>query len=84
MAGQASIIDDPEVRARWGGFAWTEANAKRAREIVAKYPDGRQMSAFGIARNNLPGAPGVRLGPGKALPARADLGIVDDGGLAGH
>jgi NADH-quinone oxidoreductase subunit E len=45
MAGQASIIDDPDVRARWEGFAWTEANAKRAREIVAKYPDGRQMSA---------------------------------------
>ena len=45
MAGQASIIDDPEVRARWEGFAWTDANAKRAKEIVAKYPDGRQMSA---------------------------------------
>jgi NADH-quinone oxidoreductase subunit E len=45
MAGQASIIDDPEVRARWEGFAWTEANAKRAKEIVARYPDGRQMSA---------------------------------------
>ena len=45
MAGQASIIDDPEIRARWEGFAWTEANARRAREIVAKYPDGRQMSA---------------------------------------
>ena len=45
MAGQASIIDEPEVRARWEGFAWTEANAARAREIVAKYPAGRQMSA---------------------------------------
>ena len=45
MAGQASIIDDPEVRARWAGFAWTEANAKRASEIVARYPEGRQMSA---------------------------------------
>ncbi|HET7709529.1 MAG TPA: NAD(P)H-dependent oxidoreductase subunit E, partial [Sphingomicrobium sp.] len=45
MAGQASIIDDPEVRARWEGFAWTEANARRAREIVARYPEGRQMSA---------------------------------------
>ena len=45
MAGQASIIDDPAVRARWEGFAWTEANAKRAKEIVARYPDGRQMSA---------------------------------------
>jgi len=45
MAGQASIIDDPEVRVRWEGFAWTEANARRAAEIVARYPDGRQMSA---------------------------------------
>jgi len=45
LAGQASIIDDPEVRAEWDGFAWTEANAKRAKEIVARYPDGRQMSA---------------------------------------
>jgi NADH-quinone oxidoreductase subunit E len=45
MAGQASIIDDPEIRARWEGFAWTEANARRAAEIVARYPDGRQMSA---------------------------------------
>ena len=45
MAGQASIIDDPDVRARWEGFAWTEANAKRAKEIVARYPEGRQMSA---------------------------------------
>ncbi|HET7715528.1 MAG TPA: NADH-quinone oxidoreductase subunit NuoE, partial [Bauldia sp.] len=24
---------------------WTEANARRAREIVARYPEGRQMSA---------------------------------------
>ena len=45
MAGQASIIDEPEVRARWEGFAWTDANARRAREIVARYPEGRQASA---------------------------------------
>src|SRR5688572_30850544 len=45
MAGLASIIDDPEVRARWEGFRWTEANAKAAAEIVARYPEGRQMSA---------------------------------------
>ena len=45
MAGQASILDDPDVRARWSGFAWTDANAKAAAEIVARYPEGRQMSA---------------------------------------
>jgi NADH-quinone oxidoreductase subunit E len=45
MAGQSGIIDDPEVRARWEGFQWTDANAKAAKEIIARYPDGRQMSA---------------------------------------
>ena len=45
MAGLASIIDDPEVRARWSGFQWTDANRKAAAEIVARYPEGRQMSA---------------------------------------
>ena len=45
MAGQAGILDDPEVRARWEGFQWTEANAKTAKAIVARYPEGRQMSA---------------------------------------
>jgi NADH-quinone oxidoreductase subunit E len=45
MASPASILDDAEVRARWSGFAWTDANAKAAKEIVAQYPPGRQMSA---------------------------------------
>jgi NADH-quinone oxidoreductase subunit E len=45
MAGQAGIIDDPEVRARWGDFQWTPENARKAKEIVARYPEGRQMSA---------------------------------------
>jgi NADH-quinone oxidoreductase subunit E len=45
MAGQASILDDAEVRARWSGFAWTDENRKAAAEIVARYPEGRQMSA---------------------------------------
>jgi NADH-quinone oxidoreductase subunit E len=46
MAGQqSSIVDDAEQRARWEGFAWTDANAKAAKEIVARYPEGRQMSA---------------------------------------
>ena len=45
MAGQGGIIDDPEVRARWEGFQWTDANARKAKAIVARYPEGRQMSA---------------------------------------
>ena len=45
MAGQASILDDAEQRARWSGFAWTDANRKAAAAIVAQYPDGRQQSA---------------------------------------
>jgi NADH-quinone oxidoreductase subunit E len=46
MAGQqSSIVDDAEQRARWEGFAWTDANAKAAKEIIACYPEGRQMSA---------------------------------------
>jgi len=45
MAGQGSFIDDAPERARWEGFAWTDANAKAAKEIIARYPPGRQMSA---------------------------------------
>ena len=45
MAGQGGIIDDPEVRARWEGFQWTPENARVAKEIVGRYPEGRQMSA---------------------------------------
>ena len=45
MAGQGGILDDPEIRARWEGFQWTDANAKLAKEIIARYPEGRQHSA---------------------------------------
>jgi NADH-quinone oxidoreductase subunit E len=45
MVGQAGIHDSAEERARWDGFAWTDENARRAAEIIAKYPDGRQQSA---------------------------------------
>jgi NADH-quinone oxidoreductase subunit E len=37
--------DSPELRARWGQFAWTKDNAKQAKVIVARYPAGRQRSA---------------------------------------
>jgi NADH-quinone oxidoreductase subunit E len=45
MAERLLAADTPELRERWGQFAWTEANAKRAKEIVARYPEGRPMSA---------------------------------------
>jgi NADH-quinone oxidoreductase subunit E len=45
VAGQAGILDSPEQRARWEGFAWTDENARRAKEIVGWYPQGRQLSA---------------------------------------
>jgi len=45
MAGQGSFVDDAEQRARWEGFQWKPDNAKRAAEIIARYPEGRQVSA---------------------------------------
>ena len=45
MVGQAGIHDSAEERARWEGFAWTDANAKTARMLMARYPEGRQISA---------------------------------------
>ena len=45
MAERYFAPDTPELRAEWGGFSWTEDNAKAAAEIVARYPEGRQMSA---------------------------------------
>ena len=41
-----SIPDIDELRARWGGFAWTADNRKSARVIVGRYPPGRQQSAI--------------------------------------
>jgi NADH-quinone oxidoreductase subunit E len=45
MAGSSTILDDAGQRARWEGFVWTEANAKAAKAIIARYPEGRQASA---------------------------------------
>ncbi len=44
MADAPNIPDEAEVRARWGNFAWTPENAEKAREIMARYPAGRQQS----------------------------------------
>ena len=45
MANRAPAPDSPELRERWGSFAWTAENAARAAEIVKRYPEGRQRSA---------------------------------------
>ena len=44
MAEKPPLEDTPELRARWGGFAWTAENAAQANEILARYPAGRQQS----------------------------------------
>ena len=45
MADRAPAPDTPELRQRWGSFAWTADNAANAKEIVKRYPEGRQRSA---------------------------------------
>ena len=45
MAGNAPL-EDPEVLALWAGFDWTDDNRARAKEIIARYPAGRQHSAI--------------------------------------
>ena len=45
MAERPIEPDTPELRERWGDFAWTAENAAKAKEIVARYPEGRQRSA---------------------------------------
>jgi NADH-quinone oxidoreductase subunit E len=46
MADAAHIPDEVETRARWGAFAWNEANAEQAKVVIARYPAGRQHSAI--------------------------------------
>ena len=45
MAEAARLPACPEIRARWGGFAFTAENDKLAKLIVGRYPPGRQQSA---------------------------------------
>jgi NADH-quinone oxidoreductase subunit E len=37
--------DGPELRARWGGFAFTADWDAKAKAAIARYPEGRQRSA---------------------------------------
>jgi NADH-quinone oxidoreductase subunit E len=45
MADRHLEPDSPELRARWGSFAWSADNAAQAKIIVSRYPEGRQRSA---------------------------------------
>ena len=45
MAERHFAPDLPELRARWGAFAWDKVHAPRAVEFLARYPDGRKASA---------------------------------------
>ena len=45
MADRALAPDTPELRAQWGAFAWTDANAAQVPTIIARYPPGRERSA---------------------------------------
>jgi NADH-quinone oxidoreductase subunit E len=44
MADAPQLPDEAETRARWGAFAWTAENAEKAKEILGRYPAGRQQS----------------------------------------
>jgi NADH-quinone oxidoreductase subunit E len=45
MADRHLEPDTPELRARWGNFAWTAENAAKVKQVIARYPAGRQRSA---------------------------------------
>ena len=45
MSEAAHIPDEAETRARWGDFEWTPVNALKVKEIIGRYPPGRQQSA---------------------------------------
>jgi len=46
MAEVTRLTATPEIRARWGSFAWTAENQAQAKAIIARYPPGRQHSAI--------------------------------------
>jgi NADH-quinone oxidoreductase subunit E len=46
MAEVKRAGDTPDIRARWGGFAWTPENERQAKIVVGRYPSGRQHSAL--------------------------------------
>lgn len=45
MADRYIEPESPEMRARWGAFAWKPEWAAKAQAAIARYPEGRQRSA---------------------------------------
>jgi len=45
MADRTPAPDTPELRERWGSFAWTDPNKAKADYHISKYPEGRAKSA---------------------------------------
>ncbi len=46
MAEAKRLPATPEIRDRWGSFAWTADNAKQVAVVIGRYPPGRQQSAI--------------------------------------
>ncbi len=46
MAEAKRLAATPEIRERWGAFAWTGENARKTKTLVDRYPPGRQQSAI--------------------------------------
>jgi len=46
MAEAKRLPATPEIRERWGNFAWTPANEKQVAVVIGRYPPGRQQSAI--------------------------------------
>ena len=46
MAEAKRLPATPEIRERWGSFAWTADNAKQVEVVIGRYPPGRQQSAI--------------------------------------
>jgi NADH-quinone oxidoreductase subunit E len=46
MAEASRMPATPEIRTRWGAFAWTSENEEQAKVFVGRYPPGRQQSAI--------------------------------------
>ena len=46
MADVSRLPATDEIRARWGGFAFTPEHEARAKAFVGRYPPGRQQSAI--------------------------------------
>ena len=40
-----TALENEAIRAKWGNFAWTDENAAKTKDIIARYPPGRQQSA---------------------------------------